>query len=150
MPGEAVGNSAYLLDDGAEGVGLLPGNRREHLAVQSNVGEVQATDQLRVGEPVLARAGADLQDLGGPCLALLQPALAIGVLQPFLHPLDGDAEAVLGAAAVALGQPKDGALARHGSAALQVQRTAQARAPPGARLFLARLGFLFEAGAGYF
>src|SRR5690606_30254006 len=64
-------------------------------------GTPHAVDELRVGQAMLAHAGIDALNPQPTEAAFAVAAVAIGILQPLLDPLDGDAEVVLGAAAIA-------------------------------------------------
>src|SRR5690606_38495258 len=93
--------AARLFDQGPERLRLADREIRENLAVDVDPGALHAVDELRVGQAMLAHAGIDALNPQAAEAALAVAAVAIGVLQPLLDALDGDAEVVLGAAAIA-------------------------------------------------
>ena len=86
-----------------EGLRLGDGKIGENFAVDLDAGVLEAVDKSAVGQAVLAGGGIDALNPEGAKIALARAAVAIGVLQPLLDPLDGDAEIVLVASAIALG-----------------------------------------------
>ena len=64
----------------------------EHFAVELDARQLQAVDELRIGQPGFARAGIDALNPQRAKIALLVAPVAIGVLQPLLDLFDGDAE----------------------------------------------------------
>src|SRR6476646_7346778 len=91
-----------LGDDGAERLGLVHRDVREHLAVEGDAGEVQRVDELAVGQTFRADRGVDSLDPQSPEAPLLHLAVAIGVLAGLLDGLPGDADRVLATAVIAL------------------------------------------------
>jgi hypothetical protein len=79
LDGVAVEGVLGLRHDHREGVGLGGGKVREDLAVQVYLGEPEAVDELRVGQPVLASAGVDALDPQRPEIALALLAVRVGV-----------------------------------------------------------------------
>eukprot|EP00967_Tisochrysis_lutea_P036979 scaffold44561_cov25-Tisochrysis_lutea.AAC.2 len=94
-PAAAGGQPPHLLDDCSERIGLLSCNGGQHLAA------------------MLSRTRSDLHDLRRARFTLLEPSLAIGVLQAFFDALDRDPETILRAPTVPFRQPEDGTLTRH-------------------------------------
>src|SRR5712671_1731085 len=85
---------------------------REHLAVDLDVGPLQARHEGAVGHPELAHRRVDAGDPQRAELALLLPAVAVGVLAGLHHRLLGDPVDVAAAAAESLGLLDDLLVAR--------------------------------------
>ena len=81
----------------------MHGEIGENLAVHLDPGLGQAVDKSAIGQAEVACCGIDALDPQGAEIALLGPAVAIGILFCLLDSLHGDAEDVLAAAEVALG-----------------------------------------------
>src|SRR5206468_1501144 len=94
-------------DDRLEGGRLADRKVRQDLAVELDAGAFDAAHELGIGHAVLAHAGIDAHDPQGAEAPLLVAAVAIGVLQPLLDLLDGDAVIGAGAAAITLGELED-------------------------------------------
>jgi hypothetical protein len=95
------------LHQGLERLRLANGEIGEHLAVDLDPRPVDAVDELGVSEPVLARAGVDALNPEPAEAAFAGAPVAIGVLEPLLDALDGDAKDVLAAAAIAFRRGDD-------------------------------------------
>src|SRR4026208_82487 len=78
-----------LLRDHAERGRIAHRELREHLAVERDLGLVQAGDQLAVRKPLLARRRVDANDPQLAERALLVLAVAVGVMQRVLDLLLG-------------------------------------------------------------
>src|SRR5882762_4982482 len=65
--------------EGRECRGVLHGNIREHLAVESDTRGLEAVNQLAVGQAVQAGGGADALNPQAAVLAFLDAAVALGV-----------------------------------------------------------------------
>ena len=102
-----------LVDDGAEGGGLVDGEVGEDLAVDLDAGLGEAVDQAGVGEAgvVLADGGVDPLDPEGAELALADLAVAGRVLQRLVNGLLGGAVVGRAGAVVAGGLLDDLAVA---------------------------------------
>ena len=96
-----------LLDEGGEGRRVGHRHVGEDLAVELDLGELQAVHEGVVGEAVLAGAGVDAHDPQLAELALAHAAVAIGVLEAALDLFFGAAVARVLGAAVALGLLED-------------------------------------------
>ena len=81
-----------LIDDGAKRIGLVHGEIGEHLAVHLDTGVRQAVDEARVGQIAIMRAngGVDALNPQSAEIALLDPAIAIGVLASLFDGLTRD------------------------------------------------------------
>src|SRR5467141_541342 len=88
------------------------GEVREHLAVDVDVGALQAGHERAVAHAELAHRGVDAGDPQRAELALLLPAVAIGILARLHQRLLRDPVNVLAAAAEALGLLEDFLVAR--------------------------------------
>src|SRR5260221_3808868 len=93
-----------LIDQGLNRCRLAHGQIGHHLAVDFDAGLEDAVHELRIGQAMLARGGIDALDPKRAERALLVAPVAIGILQPLLDLFDADAERILGAAAIALGE----------------------------------------------
>src|SRR5580704_14186171 len=71
---------AGALSDASEGVGVVHGDVGQDLAVELHVRELEAMDELRVGEAVLARGRVDARDPQAAEVALAVAAIAVAVL----------------------------------------------------------------------
>src|SRR3984885_15015789 len=80
-----------LLCDRAEAVRIVPGEVRQHVAVDLDTGPVQAVDHAAVVEPIDAGRRIDARDPQGAKLPLLGAAVAIRVLTGLDHRLFGGA-----------------------------------------------------------
>src|SRR5690242_17648519 len=96
-----------LRHDRLEGIGFVHGEISKHLAVDVEPGALHAVHELRISEALLAHPGIDALDPQRAEIALLGAPVAIGIAQPLLDLLDGDAEAALGPTAIALGELQD-------------------------------------------
>src|SRR5262249_47663073 len=90
-----------LLHQRVEGRRLPRRQIREHLAVDGDAGPLDAVDQLRVGQAVLAGAGVDALDPQRAEVALAVATVAIGVLERLLDALERDAVVGRGTAEIA-------------------------------------------------
>src|SRR5204863_461662 len=88
------------------------GEVREHLAIDVDVGALQARHERAVAHAELAHRGVDASDPQRPELAFLLPAVAIGVLPRFHQRLLRDPVDVLAPAAEALRLFEDFLVAR--------------------------------------
>src|SRR4051794_31237463 len=70
----------HLLDNFRERGGIVIGDGGQHLAVDLDLGLLQAVDEPAVGEPVLAHRGVDALDPQTAEVALLVAPVAVGVL----------------------------------------------------------------------
>jgi hypothetical protein len=75
---------------------LVHGDVGQHLAVKRDAGLVQAVDEAAIGEPMDARRRIDALDPQPAEGALLNPAVAIGILACLLDSLASDPDGVLG------------------------------------------------------
>src|SRR5438067_7268932 len=101
-----------LAGDFVESRLVANGEVREHLAVDVDVGALQARHERAVAHAELAHRGVDAGDPERPELALLLPAVAIRVLPRLHQRLLRDPVDVLAAAAEALGLLEDLLVAR--------------------------------------
>src|SRR5690349_20927944 len=92
-----------LLDDYAEGRRVGRGEIGEDLAVEADVGLLEAVHEVAVAEAVGAGAGVDARDPQLAKVALLLAAIAIGVLPGVVHRLLGGLDEAVPAAAVSAG-----------------------------------------------
>jgi len=70
---------SLFCDQFGEHFRILVGDLGEHFAVQLDVALVQAVDQPRVGRAVQPGGGVDPDLLESAVVALLQPAVAVGI-----------------------------------------------------------------------
>src|SRR5580658_7708368 len=78
-------------DHRGERLGLADRYIGQDLAVEIQSGEFDPVHELRIGQPVLARARIDPLDPQGAEIALAVAPVAIGITQRLLDLLDGDA-----------------------------------------------------------
>src|SRR5690606_31109482 len=90
-----------LVNQGLEGLRLVDGDVREDLAVNFDFRLAQTVDKSAIGQAVFAGCGIDALDPERTEIALLGPAIAIGVLACLLDRLIGDAEGILATAIIA-------------------------------------------------
>ena len=90
----------HLVDDAAEGSRVVDGHVGQHLAVDVDLGLLQAGHELAVGDAAGRGRGVDAGDPELAEDALAGAAVTVGVLAGLHHRLLGDAEDVLAAAAV--------------------------------------------------
>ena len=95
-------DTARLIDERLEGVRFADGDVGQNLAVDLDAGLVQAVDEAAVGEAFFTHGGVDALDPQGAEVALLNLAVAIGVLAGLLDRLARDANRILATAAIAL------------------------------------------------
>src|SRR6266850_3523478 len=93
----------YLARDLCEGRLVHHGQIGEHLAVDLDVGALQARHECAVGHAELAHRSVDARDPQRAKLALAVAAVAVGVLPRLHHRLLGDPVDVAPAAAESLG-----------------------------------------------
>src|SRR6188768_3323055 len=114
MPGSRAGRGRpaqasselglHLFDDAAESSGVVDGEIGQHLAVNVDLRLLEAGHELAVAHAELARRRVDTGDPELAENALAGAAVAVGVLPGLHHRLLGDAEDILAAAAIALGE----------------------------------------------
>src|SRR5690606_23742703 len=92
-----------LLDDGTECGAFVHRQVGHDLPIELDPGELSAVDELRVGQALGTHRRVDPLDPQRAEVALLNLAVAIGVLTGLFDGLTGNTDRVLAAAAVALG-----------------------------------------------
>src|SRR5690606_22716718 len=103
----SVAVDSRRLDEGRESGRIVHSEIRQHLAVDLDVGSLEAGDELRVGRPVLAGGGVDAGDPQPAELALAGAAIPVGVGPRMHHLLVGRAESATAGPLVALGLGED-------------------------------------------
>jgi len=81
----------HLLDDGRECLGVIIRDGGENLAVHLDASALQTVDETRIGQPMFADSGIDALDPQTTEFALLNPAVAVGILQRLFQAFPRDA-----------------------------------------------------------
>ena len=87
-----------MRDNRCEDRALVHGEIGHRLAVQFDPGKLGAVDELRIGQAFFANGSVDALDPQGAEAALLDLAIAIGILPSLFNGLAGDADGVLATA----------------------------------------------------
>src|SRR5690606_17942809 len=103
----SVALDAGGLDQSREGSGVVDGEIGQHLAVDLDLGGLEAGDQLGVGGPVLTGRGVDAGDPQPAELALAGPAVAVRIRSRVHDLFVGGAEPAAAGPLVALGLGED-------------------------------------------